>query len=245
MGIGAREDVENWSGRRFVAILHNMKRRILLASAGTLGALTMFGGLTGLSALSTGCSETPPPEEPDPCNVQIVTLRIYGGDLINPNDADRPRPVVVRLYQLATDLRMQNSRYNDVLLRDAEILGEDMMKKDEVVVYPNDLVEIKFERIPEAQYLAGTAMMHGPQGHSWKTYYEFPPMPNTPEACLPTAGQGDAEAPQAFPETAFFVVERKIDNGSQYDETMFPRARDFRSINLPKRSASPEGFNPQ
>ncbi len=221
-----------------------MKRRILLASATTLSALGMFGALSGLSSLSTGCTETPPPEEPDPCNVQIVTLRIYGADLINPNENERPRPVVVRLYQLATDLRMLNARYNDVLLRDGELLGEDLLKKDEVVVYPNDMVEIKFERIPEAQYLAAAAMMRTPQGHSWKTYYEFPPMPNTPAACLPTAGQGDAGAPQAFPETAFFVVERKIDNGSQYDESMFPRARDFRSINLPKRSASPEAFGP-
>lgn len=225
-------------------MLNIMKRRILLATASTASALAMFGGLSSLGSLSAGCTETPPPEEPDPCNVQIVTLRIYGADLINPNERDKPRPVVVRLYQLATDLRMVNARYNDVLLKDAELLAEDMLKKDEVVVYPNDLVEIKFERIPEATILAGAAMMHGPQGHSWKTYYEFPPMPNTPEACLPTAGNGDAGAPQAFPETAFFVVERKIDNGSQYDESMFPGSRDFRSINLPKRSASPEGFAP-
>ena len=204
-----------------------MTRRILLAS---------------LLLATTACSETPPAEEPDPCNVQIVTLRVYGSDLINPNESEKPRPVVVRLYQLASDLRMLNSRYNDILLRDAELLGEDMLKRDEVVVYPNDVVEIKFERIPEAYTLAGAAMMHGPQGHSWKAYYEFPPMPNTPEACLPTAGQDDAEAPQAFPETAFFVVERKLDNGSQYDETMFPNSRDFRKINLPKRSASPETF---
>jgi type VI secretion system protein VasD len=220
-----------------------MQRRILLASAGLVGATAMFGGLSAISALTMGCSDPPPAQEPDPCNVQIVTLRIYGDDLINPNESDKPRPVVVRLYQLATDLRMQNSRYDDVLLRDAELLGEDMLKKDEVVVFPNDMVEIKFERIPEAFTLAGAAMMHGPQGHSWKTYYEFPPMPNTPDACLPTAGDGDAGAPQAFPETAFFVVGRKIDNGSQYDETMFPNARDFRNINLPKRSASPEGFS--
>jgi len=213
----------------------NMYRRTSLVCVPLLG-------LTVLLAMMTGCSQPPPPEEPDPCNVQVVTLRVYGGDVINPNENDKPRPVVVRLYQLATDLRMLNSRYDDILLKDADTLGEDMLKKDELVVFPNDMVEIKFERIPEAFTLAGAAMMHGPQGHSWKTYYEFPPMPNAPEACLPTAGDGDAEAPQAFPETAFFVVERKIDNGSQYDETMFPRARDFRKINLPKRSASPEGY---
>ena len=221
-----------------------MRPRVLVAAAGLRGAALALSALTALGLSLLGCAQPPPPEEPDPCNVQLVTLRIYANDLINPNEAERPRPVVVRLYQLANDMRLQNARYDDVLLKDAEVLAEDMMKKDEVIVYPNDMVEIKFERIPEAQFLGGTAMFHGPQGQSWKTFYEFPPMPNTPAACLPTAGDADANAPQAFPETAFFVVERKIDNGSQYDETMFPNARDFRKINLPKGSGIAAGTAP-
>jgi len=207
-----------------------MMRRRLFVAALTLSSV----------GLSTGCAQPPPPEEPDPCNVQIVKLRIYASDFINPNDEERPRPVVVRLYQLANDLRMQNARYDEILNKDAEVLGEDMLKRDEVQLFPNGFVEVKFERIPEAFYLAGAAMFHGPQGQSWKTFYEFPPMPNTPEACSAAAGKDDPTEPQAFPETAFFVVERKIDNGSQFDETMFPKAQNYGGINLPKGSASPE-----
>lgn len=193
--------------------------------------------------LVAACSQPPPPEEPDPCNMQVVTLRIYADDIINPNETDRPRPVHVRLYQLGNDLGLQNAKYNDILLKDVETLGVDLMKKDEVTVFPNDLVEIKFERIPEATFLGAAAMFRDPQGQSWKTFYEFPPMPNSPEACAALAGV-DAGAPQAFPETAFFVVERKIDNGSQYDESMFPQATSIRSVNLPKRSAAADGFQP-
>ncbi len=209
-----------------------MNRRTVLGATGLFCAAGVMVVLTG------GCFPEPPPAEPDPCNVQMVTLRIYGSDLINPNEQERPRPVMVRLYQMASDLKMLNARYDDILLRDAEILGEDMLKRDELIVYPNDLVEIQFERIPEAQVLVGAAMFRTPQGQSWKTYYVFPPMPNAPEAC--TKGIENPEEPQAFPETAFFVVERKIDNGSQYDETMFPNARPYRKINLPKRSAAAE-----
>jgi type VI secretion system protein VasD len=199
----------------------------------------VFVGAASL-VLATGCPAEPPAAPEDPCNVQIVTLKIYASDDINPNENERPRPVVVRLYQLAGDLRMLNAKYDDILLRDQEVLGAEMMKKDEVEVFPNDLVEVKFERIPEAIFLAGTAMFRSPQGQSWKTFYEFPPMPNTPEACIAAAG-GDAGAPQAFPETAFFVVERKIDNGSQFDESMFPQARSFRKIHLPPASAGGSG----
>lgn len=211
------------------------RRAFVVGSAVSAAGLVIPGGL-----LSSGCAPVPPPEEPDPCNVQIVTLRIYADDQINPNDAGRPRPVAVRLYQLAGDLRMQNASYDEILLNDAEVLGEDMMKKDEVIVFPNDLVEVRFERIPEALFLCGAAMFKNPQGQSWKTFYEFPPMPNTPEACSPAAGESDPMEPQAFPETAFFVVSNKIDNGSQYDESMFPDAKSTRRLNLPKRSAAPE-----
>lgn len=212
-----------------------MRRRGFLAGSGLLGAgLWLPGGL-----VLPGCSEVPPPAEPDPCTVQIVTLRIYADDHINPNDSGRPRPVAVRLYQLAGDLKMQNAGYDEILLSDAEVLGDDMMKKDEVIVFPNDIVEVKFERLPDALFLCGAAMFKNPQGQSWKTFYEFPPMPNTPEACQPDPGKS-AEEPQAFPETAFFVVSNKIDNGSQYDESMFPDARSTRRLNLPKRSAAPE-----
>ncbi len=213
-----------------------MKRRTVRGRAG------LFLILLAISVLTGGCFPEPPPQEPDPCDVQIVTLRIYGADIINPNDEDQPRSVFVRHYQLASDLRILNARYDDILLRDEETLGEDMLKRDEVTVFPNDLVTIKFERIPEASVLVGAAMFRTPQGQSWKTYYQFPPMPNKPEECQP-GGAEDAEAPQAFPETAFFVVERKIDNGSQFDETMFPNARPYKEINLPKRSAASEDLS--
>lgn len=211
----------------------------------------------------SGCFPPPLVPAPDPCNVQIVTLNLYAGDLINPNEDERPRPVVVRLYQLTSDLRMLNAKYNDILLKDAEVLKDDILKVDEIEVFPNDLVEIKFERIPEAVMLAGVAMMHDPQGNSWKTYYEFPPMPNTPEACSPDAPEEEAKkeegpaipgaellaeppkpvkAPQAFPRTEFFVVERKIDNGGQYDASMFPNATPIRSISLPKASANTDAL---
>ncbi|MEM9692058.1 MAG: type VI secretion system lipoprotein TssJ [Myxococcota bacterium] len=201
-----------------------------------------------LGVPTVGCAPEPAEPPPQPCNVQQVTLKIFASDIINQNDQDLPRPVVVRLYQLNSDLKMQNASYDEILEKDTEILGDDLLARDEIEsVFPNDIVEVKFERIPEASFLAAAALFQSPQGQSWKTFYAFPPMPNTPEACgKPKDGEGEKKKdsePQAFPETNFFVVERKIDNGASYDETMFPRSRPVRSLNLPKRSASPEAAN--
>jgi type VI secretion system protein VasD len=121
------------------------------------------------------------------------------------------------------------------LLTPDKALGKDVMKVDEVSVFPNDHLQVKFERIKEASFLAGVALFHGPKGQSWKTFYEFPLAPGE-AAC---GGRGaDAGAGVADPRATFFVESAKIDNGSQFDESMFPDARPVRRLNLPKGAAA-------
>jgi type VI secretion system protein VasD len=196
----------------------------------------------GAGALASGCAPVLPPAAPSPCNKQIVTLNLYSDAQLNPTTNELPRPVVVRLYQLATDLKMLNAPYNKILLKDAATLGDDLIQVDEVQLYPNDLVRVQFERNPDATMLAGVALFHDPKGQSWKTYYEFPPMPNTPAACGSSVAETDPGAPQAFPETEFFLSETKIDNGGQFDESMFPRSEPMRTVNLSKRSATTDSY---
>ena len=210
-------------------------------SVGARGALALalagLGGAgLGVGSLA-GCNQQPA-VAPKPCDVQVVTLNLFAADNINPNERANPRPVVVRLYQLKNDVRMENATYDEILLKDKDTLGEDLAKVDEVSVFPNDLVQVKFERIKEATVLAGVALFRGPKGNSWKTYYAFPPMP-AEASCGGRAA--DAGPAQADPKTAFFIESTKIDNGAQFDESMFPNANPVRKIDLPKKSAAPEG----
>jgi type VI secretion system protein VasD len=203
--------------------------------------------LLGVSAsvmplmLGVGCSSPPPVEAPKPCDKQIVTLDLYAAGNVNPNENGNPRPVVIRLYQLQSEINMTNARYDDVLLKRDEALAVDVMKVDEVTVFPNDHLQVKFERIKEASHLAGVALVHGPKGQSWKTFYEFPPAPGDVQC----GGRAeDAGAGVADPRTAFFLESSKIDNGSQFDESMFPNARPVKKISLSKRGAASESGGP-
>jgi len=187
-----------------------------------------------VGSLGMGCGQAPPPAAPKPCDVQIVTLRIYAADNINPNENQNPRSVVIRLYQLKDEMRLQNASYDEVLLTDDEVLGDDIVKEDDVTVFPNDLVEIKFERAKEATVLGGVALFHGPKGQSWKTFYAFPLMPGEAQCAGREADGGPA---QTDPRVSFFVESTKLDNGSEFDESMFPNATSVRKVNLPKKSA--------
>ena len=68
-----------------------------------------------LGTFGVGCAEEPVVPK-KVCDKQFVTLQIYGSGTVNPNENGNPRPVRVRLYQLANDLKLQNARYDDVLL---------------------------------------------------------------------------------------------------------------------------------
>jgi type VI secretion system protein VasD len=210
-----------------------------------LVALALAGlAAGGLGAASlAGCGPAAPAQAPKPCDVQVVTLNVYAADNINPQETGKPRPVLVRLYQLKNDVRMENATYDEILLKDKETLGEDFAKVDELEVFPNDLVQVRFERMKDAQVLYGVALFHGPKGTSWKTSYAFPPTPAEGASCGAGA-KGDAGAPSAAPSTAFFIESTKIDNGSQLDESMFPNATAIRKVDLPKKSASSESAGP-
>jgi type VI secretion system protein VasD len=207
-------------------------------------AVTLVGAFLGGVGLvgGAGCATATVAERPKPCDVQMVTLNIYAADNVNPNHQGKPRPVVVRLYQLKTDVRLANAQYDDVLLKDKETLGDDIMKVDEVEVFPNDLVQVKFERIKEASALGGVALFHSPKGQSWKTFYAFPLMPG--EGACGGRKEDAGNKAEADPQTAFFLESTKIDNGSQFDESMFPDAGAMRRIDLPKGSAAPERAAP-
>lgn len=207
------------------------RRAILRLFAGSVASLSGAGFAL---AVGQGCSSSqPPPEAPKPCDKQFVTLDIYASGNLNPNENGNPRPVVVRLYQLASELKLQNARYDDVLNKAEETLGKDVLKVDEVTIFPNDHFQVKFERMKEASFLAGVALVHEPRGQSWKTFYEFPLAPGEAQ-CGGRAADGGG---LADPHTAFFLDQSKIDNGSQFDESMFPNARPVKKLTLSKRGS--------
>src|SRR5262245_21299263 len=123
--------------------LNDRVRRKIVASI-TTGLL--LGPAIGAGVIGSGCAAAPPPEAPKPCDKQFGTLDIYAAGNINPNENGNPRPVVVRLYQLVSDLNLANARYNDVLNNPDKVLGKDVLKVDELSVFPNDHVRVKFER---------------------------------------------------------------------------------------------------
>jgi type VI secretion system protein VasD len=157
----------------------------------------LLGAAAAISApvwLSSCKTEILPVKEPKKCDLQVVSLTVISSPLINPTtETGETRPVQLRIYQLTTDTRLQNASFEQIWKKDKETLGEDLVKVDELPIYPNTRTEVKFERDESAQNVVGVALFRNPKGKSWFTVFELPPSPAKGQGCgAPECKEGDS-----------------------------------------------------
>lgn len=87
-----------------------------------------------------GKDEPPPVPEP----TRIVLEFESAGD-INPNIAGRPSPLVVRIYQLTSYSEFEDADFNSLFENDSEVLGSDLVDKQEIYLKPSEKRTVFFE----------------------------------------------------------------------------------------------------
>jgi type VI secretion system VasD/TssJ family lipoprotein len=201
--------------------------------------------------VSTCSSQQPPPEAPAQCNLQIISAAIIASPFINPSPAGEPRPTQVRLYQLKSDTRFQNASFEEIWKTDADVLKDDLVKVDELPVYPNSRTQLKFERDESAQFLIAAALFRTPKGKSWFTSFEYPPAPSegscgapapAPDPATCPDGQcadGGAEGPISNPRFYIWLDDTRIEDGSEHAED-YPEGR----VSTVPLSGKPSGDSP-
>jgi type VI secretion system protein VasD len=128
-----------------------------------------------LLAVAAGCGSPPPPEAPaETCEVQMINVSLMA-NCINRERDGVARPVQLRLYQLKSDVKLQNARFNEVWKTDKDTLGEDLVSVQEMPVYPRTVSDLKVERSEDARFIAAAAMYREPKGRGWFTVFELPP----------------------------------------------------------------------
>lgn len=144
---------------------------------------------TGLALLGA-CGGTNARPTCDP--QENANLRIEATDRLNPDEGGRPLPTKVRIYQLANIGSMETATFDEIWEKDEDILGDALLGKDELWIYPDSRISRQFERNPDANYIVGVAIVRRPTGVSWRTILELPP-PAAQAQCA--ALQENPEAP--------------------------------------------------
>lgn len=193
--------------------------------------VSMVACYVGAIATLGACASTPPPQvaEPKDCELKSLKASVITSRRVNLSEEREPRPVQLRLYQLKNDTRFLNARFDAVWRSDADTLGDDLLKVDEIPVYPNSRVEMRVEKIEGARFLVAAGLFRNPKGRSWFTSFEFPEP--GPQFC-----EGESETE---PEFFVWVEDTRVEDGEAHADEYPEGAGRVLAVSAP--SAPKEG----
>ena len=179
----------------------------------------------------------PVKESRKPCELQIVGLTVVASPRLNPTTDGESRPVLMRIYQLKEDNRLQNAAFDDVWKDDKASLGDDVVMRDEVYVYPESRTNMKFVRNPDAQYVAAAALYRGYQGKSWFVSFELPPAPGKGDCTIQGCEDDACKGPNLAPRFVLWVDGARVEEGSNHLDDVSD-ARRIRNVTLGNSGAA-------
>ena len=119
--------------------------------------------------LLTGCGmvkkkKPPPPPEP----TRVVIEFEAAGD-INPNAEGRPSPLGVRIYQLKSYSIFGKADFFSLYDNDESVLGRELVKKQELLLKPNEKRTVFFEAEDDTQTIGLFGVFMAYEQVRWKT----------------------------------------------------------------------------
>jgi type VI secretion system protein VasD len=163
--------------------------------------LLVLLAVLAVSVMGCGGTQSPACQIPEEGNLMIEAT-----DRLNPDDAGRALPTIVRLYQLTNLGNLELASFEQIWRQPEDTLGDTMVASDEVTVYPGQRVHRAFERNPDANFLVGVAIVRRPAGVSWRTVLE---LPASAEAQRCASLQADPEEAPPLPDVS--RVEFRVD----------------------------------
>lgn len=93
---------------------------------------------------------------------------VEGDGGMNINEAGEPSPIVLRVYELKSKTAIEQTEFFDLLDKDTEKLGTELLGKREVELKPADTVEFKREAPAETRFLGVIAGFREISKSNWR-----------------------------------------------------------------------------
>jgi type VI secretion system protein VasD len=199
--------------------------------------------LTSAAAASCGAAAAPVVEAKK-CEIQTVSMSVIASPRINPTLDGEARPVQMRIYQLKDDVRLQSASFEAVWKEDAKALAGDIVKRDEIFVYPSTRTDFKFDRDPTALHVVGAALFREPKGRSWFMSFDLPPPPGKGDCSIPGCTGPNCGA-NPNPRFSMWLDETRVQDGAGHLDDVRDGTR-VRVIQLttPSPEAAASGASP-
>ncbi|GIV60300.1 MAG: type VI secretion lipoprotein [Rhodothermaceae bacterium] len=127
-----------------------MKRNNLL----TVLRVTCWGLALGLLA---GCGGTRP-----------LSLNVVGTPQLNSAETGNSNAAVVRIYELTGTANFQSATLESFWRNDTEALGQELVRRQELLLYPDTVERIEIEPDPATRYIGVAADLRRPAREGWR-----------------------------------------------------------------------------
>ncbi|MEY4764017.1 MAG: type secretion system lipoprotein TssJ [Pseudomonadota bacterium] len=107
-------------------------------------------GAAGLMGLLPGCGSLSP-FAPEPTEIDA---KLVAAAQVNLDSRKRPSPVVVRVYELKARTQFDGADFLSLFERDKEVLGSELLMRDEFVLRPGETKDLARQPQPESKFLA-------------------------------------------------------------------------------------------
>lgn len=121
-----------------------------------------------------------PPPPPKPVLVvppRQLQLAVKAGDLLNPDAARRPAPLVLRVYLLNSEVAFNAADFFSLFERDAATLGAALIAREEIQLRPGRSVAIARDLPPETKLIGVVGAFRNLEQSAWRAVSTLPPPP--------------------------------------------------------------------
>lgn len=136
------------------------------------------------------------------------SLTIRGSEQLNPDADGRSLPTIVRVYQLRDIGSFEIASFEEVWQRPEAVLGDSLLSKDEVTLYPSQVVTRSFDRNPAANFVVAVGIFRRAVGNTWRTVMPLPPTRSQTQCAL--AQSGDDDGPPPIPQVTLLLEDNHI-----------------------------------
>lgn len=127
--------------------------------------------LVGAAMLAVAACGGPPP----PTKVELTMAAAADANFYQ----NSPAPVQVRVYQLKSPAAFEDADYFQLDKNESEVLGDDLLGKDEYFLAPGANEIVVTELDPDTRYLGLVAAFRNIDGSIWRGTVPIPPNKTT------------------------------------------------------------------
>jgi type VI secretion system protein VasD len=150
---------------------------------------------------------SPPPGAPACTTPEPLAVSLTASSRLNPGDKGEPLTTVVRLYQLKGRDKLTGASFDEMLDRDKETLGEDLLSMQELTVSPGETLRPAIARNADTGYLAAVALFRRPGTGAWRAIRKL--SAPDPDHCHRGGAAGKPAPPPG--EVRFILDENRVE----------------------------------